>query len=222
MLDKLTKTEIQQLIGMELYGDIADFLEKLYQEESELFETNRKASQIKLLLSLSQNPKLYSPIFWRDCLSRCSPNEIQKLKFSGIDSSLQNKRLVEECLKFEYGKYDLQYVEKIKDEKLRPAITITAAPSSPFKTLKDFQTRIFWKIAAHLKIPRSRFIVQMPTGSGARSFIPLKVNSSGVMPIIFAQAIMFVPLYLTQAESFQNNASTYSSLVGLQCRMNGI
>ena len=46
----------------------------------------------------------------------------------------------------------------------------------------------------------------MPTGSGARSFIPLKVNSSGVMPIIFAQAIKFVPLYLTQAESFQNNA----------------
>ena len=34
----------------------------------------------------------------------------------------------------------------------------------------------------------------------------LKVNSSGVMPIIFAQAIMFVPLYMTQAESFQNNA----------------
>jgi preprotein translocase subunit SecY len=46
---------------------------------------------------------------------------------------------------------------------------------------------------------------QMPTGAGARSFIPLKVNSSGVMPIIFAQAIMFVPLYMTQAEAFQNN-----------------
>lgn len=45
----------------------------------------------------------------------------------------------------------------------------------------------------------------MPTGAGARSFIPLKVNSSGVMPIIFAQAIMFVPLYLTQSESLQQN-----------------
>ena len=33
----------------------------------------------------------------------------------------------------------------------------------------------------------------MPTGSAARSFIPLKVNSSGVMPIIFAQALMFAP-----------------------------
>ena len=28
---------------------------------------------------------------------------------------------------------------------------------------------------------------------GARDFIPLKVNSSGVMPIIFAQAILFIP-----------------------------
>src|SRR5690625_3334936 len=28
---------------------------------------------------------------------------------------------------------------------------------------------------------------------GARQFIPLKVNASGVMPIIFAQAIMFIP-----------------------------
>lgn len=30
---------------------------------------------------------------------------------------------------------------------------------------------------------------------GARQFIPLKVNAAGVMPIIFAQAIMFVPMY---------------------------
>jgi preprotein translocase subunit SecY len=45
----------------------------------------------------------------------------------------------------------------------------------------------------------------MPTASGARSFIPLKVNSSGVMPIIFAQAIMFVPLYLTKVESLAQN-----------------
>ena len=33
---------------------------------------------------------------------------------------------------------------------------------------------------------------QIPT-SGARDFIPLKVNAAGVMPIIFAQALMFLP-----------------------------
>lgn len=31
---------------------------------------------------------------------------------------------------------------------------------------------------------------------GVRQFIPLKVNAAGVMPIIFAQAIMFVPITL--------------------------
>ncbi len=33
---------------------------------------------------------------------------------------------------------------------------------------------------------------------GVRQYIPLKLNASGVMPIIFAQAIMFVPLYIAQ------------------------
>jgi preprotein translocase subunit SecY len=41
---------------------------------------------------------------------------------------------------------------------------------------------------------------------GARQFIPLKLNASGVMPIIFAQAIMFVPLYVVQA--FQGDTSS--------------
>ncbi len=31
---------------------------------------------------------------------------------------------------------------------------------------------------------------------GARQYIPLKVNAANVMPIIFAQAIMFVPIFL--------------------------
>lgn len=34
---------------------------------------------------------------------------------------------------------------------------------------------------------------------GARSYLPIKVNSSGVMPIIFAQAIMTVPVMFMQA-----------------------
>ncbi|QOR72947.1 protein translocase subunit secY/sec61 alpha [Cruoricaptor ignavus] len=35
---------------------------------------------------------------------------------------------------------------------------------------------------------------------GARQYIPLKVNASGVMPIIFAQALMFIPGLLTQVD----------------------
>lgn len=43
---------------------------------------------------------------------------------------------------------------------------------------------------------------------GARQYIPLKVNSAGVMPIIFAQAIMFVPLYIAQYTEAQGGFIT--------------
>lgn len=42
---------------------------------------------------------------------------------------------------------------------------------------------------------------------GVRQYIPLKVNASGVMPIIFAQAIMFVPM--TMASFGEGGASSW-------------
>src|SRR5690349_22232379 len=38
---------------------------------------------------------------------------------------------------------------------------------------------------------------------GARQFLPIKVNSAGVMPIIFAQAIMFLPTLISYT-NFEN------------------
>ena len=40
---------------------------------------------------------------------------------------------------------------------------------------------------------------------GARQFLPIKVNSAGVMPIIFAQAIMFLPTLFVGFSGFQNS-----------------
>jgi preprotein translocase subunit SecY len=49
---------------------------------------------------------------------------------------------------------------------------------------------------------------------GVRQYIPLKVNAAGVMPIIFAQAIMFLPLsfarYGESGETFSNFVSAFS------------
>ncbi|NDV82333.1 preprotein translocase subunit SecY [Bacteroides sp. 51] len=39
---------------------------------------------------------------------------------------------------------------------------------------------------------------------GARQYIPLKVNAAGVMPIIFAQAIMFIPITFIGFSSAEN------------------
>lgn len=55
--------------------------------------------------------------------------------------------------------------------------------------------------------------------AGARDYIPLKVNASGVMPIIFAQAIMFLPVTLaswvsggSETSDFMMNLSNWLSL----------
>lgn len=47
--------------------------------------------------------------------------------------------------------------------------------------------------------------------AGARDYIPLKVNAAGVMPIIFAQAIMFLPL--TVANWLSSDGATESTFL---------
>ena len=46
---------------------------------------------------------------------------------------------------------------------------------------------------------------------GQRSYIPLKINQAGVMPIIFAQALMFLPSLIFQNSSF---GATFSNIQG--------
>ena len=45
---------------------------------------------------------------------------------------------------------------------------------------------------------------------GARQFLPLKVNAAGVMPIIFAQAIMFLPTIFSSFDSTKGIAKLFS------------
>ena len=53
---------------------------------------------------------------------------------------------------------------------------------------------------------------------GNRQWIPLKLNASGVMPIIFAQAIMFIPAALaglSKSEAAQTITSSFQNVFGL-------
>ncbi len=47
---------------------------------------------------------------------------------------------------------------------------------------------------------------------GVRQYIPLKVNAAGVMPIIFAQAIMFVPLTLAGYVGGDSGSSWFTTM----------
>ena len=53
--------------------------------------------------------------------------------------------------------------------------------------------------------------------TGSRDYIPLKLNASGVMPIIFAQAIMFAPALLASSdnETVKSIGISFSDMFGL-------
>ncbi|PJB12550.1 MAG: preprotein translocase subunit SecY [Flavobacteriales bacterium CG_4_9_14_3_um_filter_40_17] len=53
--------------------------------------------------------------------------------------------------------------------------------------------------------------------AGSRQYIPLKLNASGVMPIIFAQAIMFIPaavIGLSESDTAQSFTAALSNIFG--------
>jgi len=52
---------------------------------------------------------------------------------------------------------------------------------------------------------------------GSRQYIPLKLNASGVMPIIFAQAIMFIPVAvagLSESDAAQGVTAAFQNIFG--------
>jgi len=73
-------------------------------------------------------------------------------------------------------------------------------------------------VQAVRKIPvqYAKRIVGNKQYGGVRQYIPLKVNAAGVMPIIFAQALMFIPMMFTSFDTETTSAigAAFSSITG--------
>ncbi len=71
-------------------------------------------------------------------------------------------------------------------------------------------------VQAVRKIPvqYAKRIVGNKQYGGVRQYIPLKINAAGVMPIIFAQALMFIPMFFSRFESTQGIAAAFANYEG--------
>lgn len=68
-----------------------------------------------------------------------------------------------------------------------------------------------------IPVQYARRIVGNKQYGGVRQYIPLKVNSAGVMPIIFAQAIMMLPIMLAgfaSSDSMSGFVAAFSNMYG--------
>ena len=71
-------------------------------------------------------------------------------------------------------------------------------------------------VQATRKIPvqYAKRIVGNKQYGGVRQYIPLKINAAGVMPIIFAQALMFIPMFFTRFEATQSFVAVFADYTG--------
>jgi preprotein translocase subunit SecY len=66
----------------------------------------------------------------------------------------------------------------------------------------------------HIPVSYAKQVVGNKVFGGQRNYIPMKVNAAGVMPIIFAQSLMFLPSMLLG--QFQNDETSNATIAYLQ------
>lgn len=71
-------------------------------------------------------------------------------------------------------------------------------------------------VQATRKIPvqYAKRIVGNKQYGGVRQYIPLKINAAGVMPIIFAQALMFIPMFFSRFDATRGIAAAFADYTG--------
>lgn len=126
-------------------------------------------------------------------------NGISLLIMIGIIADLPNALLFEFDTRLDYGGLVMFLVEIL------------------FLVIVTIVTILLVQGTRKVPVNYAKRIVGNKQYGGARQYLPLKVNAAGVMPIIFAQAIMFIPLTLA---GFANNdaatgiAATFADFTG--------
>lgn len=64
--------------------------------------------------------------------------------------------------------------------------------------------------------PSSKSDASDEVAGSVRQYLPLKLNTAGVMPIIFAQAVMFIPGFITQMSGVDRNSEIMMALQNTQ------
>ena len=176
--DNLSKSDLQELIGDDLLTDLENTLPLIIDNiKSEPFNINQKPILEKIVSSFirksyfkkKENILNLLNLLPEEKIDEC----IEQIKPTFINCSFDDK------IEFIATKWNhIDYNSKIirwaelpddflvkKEKKVASSIKISK-PESPYKTLKDYQIPIFLEAQKELENLNSRFVIQMPTGSG--------------------------------------------------------
>lgn len=176
--DSLSNSNLQKLIGDPLLSNLEETLPLIIENDVlEPFDINRR-NILKKIVSAFINKSFFKK---EDniikLLNLLSEEEIDRC-IDAINPSYKNCSFIEK-IKLIASKWNsLEFNSKIirwaelpdeflirKEKKENSSITLQV-PESPYKTLKDYQIPVFLEAQKELENLNSKFVIQMPTGSG--------------------------------------------------------
>lgn len=178
MIDRLQIQELQELIGVETLKRLETIIcfipNSGIEHPRNIYD---KSNLEKIFLSFSGQDAFQKNEFRKKLLSRLSDSEIRLLaEKMGLSPSLSFNQLVDSISQIPwknnketkifidfFGLPDNYYPSQ--SQRL-PNIEKVSRPEAPYKSLKDYQFRIFDKIMNLFNYPLQKILIQMPTGSG--------------------------------------------------------
>jgi len=178
IFNNIPKTQLQELIGQSVLDRLEKIIPVLKGDDTDPNEIYRKETLVKIFSSFSNSNLFRDKDFFKGLLET-TPVEIIDEICSATGISIEGKvfeQKVDSILK--KGWKDFEFCSKFLKVAELPDTFLPVQqepfiaeedcfpPVTPFKSLKDYQIGVYQQSIELVKIPNSRFIVQMPTGSG--------------------------------------------------------
>ena len=191
----LSKKDLQDIIGSNLLERLEGLAPILFPESADPTILYKKDTLLKILFSFKAAQLMKDKVFLKKLLNSLPLEELEGI--SNATGVATNAKTFQERLEkiLKKGWQDRDFCEAFIREARLPEIFLPSPkhellpkeivnPSvKPFKRLKIYQYNIYAKAMEQLKIPLSRFVMHMPTGSGkTRTSMELIVDTLNASP----------------------------------------
>ncbi|MBF0239796.1 MAG: DEAD/DEAH box helicase [SAR324 cluster bacterium] len=178
IFNHLTKSKLQEMIGQSVLDKLEKIIPALRGNDTDPNEIYRKETLVMIFSSFSKSSIFRDKVFFNELLNTTPDETINKICEStsiDINGKTFNQK-VEGILS--KGWQDKEFCSKFLDAAELPDtfLPVNEEPfiseedclplENQFKSLKDYQIGVYQQSLDLIKILNSRFIVQMPTGSG--------------------------------------------------------
>lgn len=174
----IPKPKLQELIGQSVLDRLENIIPVLKGDETDPNEIYRKETLVKIFSSFSNSNLFRDKVFLKELLDTTPEETIDKI-CSATKLTIEGKNFeqkVDSIIK--KGWKDTAFCSKFLEVAELPDTFLPVQeepfvseedclpPPQAFKSLKDYQIGVYQQSIELIKILNSRFIVQMPTGSG--------------------------------------------------------